>query len=503
MRVDMRKRAEEPRDGQVSQFIWASQDLREICPCLKWPCLPFSLSLLRMLSGLPLAANFPRRKPGNVPYPLNRPSNDDLSLDVWDNLFMVNCCRALTIHHFDNSPTLVLDIGCGSGYWAVEAAKRWPTSVIIGFDILHTQPDLHNVPSYKDVAPRIKWVHGNFLDGLPFSPDCFDFVHVSKVGLGVPEDEWQSLLEEIARVMKPGAVIEVIEEDPIFPCCQLPSRIRNSSSSLPTPSFNPLFSGSVSDKSNENLPSRVAKLAYAPKAVDSIAKRFRLGAYRRTTVSEINHGSADSLSNQSVPSQSVYRQEESDGEQTHSQDHTRLKLAWDALLSNRFLPSNLLSVLPFYLSTSFVKIKTHPQLNIPLPPTSVSSGHTRPRCRTDAPPPSKNVLAMSGVEWPARYSTTDAAFHLRPLSSPSERDSKVLMPSTPSFDAMHLAKTVNTIKGCKESIRKEYVALFTANMLPNLNPFSGQTAHFARENFESDWKNWLKCASQLSSTIGY
>jgi len=33
------------------------------------------------------------------------------------------------------------------------------------------------------------------LDGLPFPRDHFDFVRVAGIGLGVPEDEWQSLLE--------------------------------------------------------------------------------------------------------------------------------------------------------------------------------------------------------------------------------------------------------------------------------------------------------------------
>jgi hypothetical protein len=35
----------------------------------------------------------------------------------------------------------------------------------------------------------------NRLDGLPFPPQYFDFVRVSGLGLAIPEDEWQTVLE--------------------------------------------------------------------------------------------------------------------------------------------------------------------------------------------------------------------------------------------------------------------------------------------------------------------
>lgn len=65
----------------------------------------------------------------------------------------------------------------------------------------------------------------NRLDGLPFPPQYFDFVRVSGLGLAIPEDEWQTVLEvnpsgltqvirsqfkqDIRRVMKVGAALEV------------------------------------------------------------------------------------------------------------------------------------------------------------------------------------------------------------------------------------------------------------------------------------------------------
>lgn len=127
------------------------------------------------------------------PWPLSAPSGADLSLydsrilftvrvlirpsDVWDHRFLLNGCHGATVHHSDKAPTSVLDLGCGSGYWAIEAAKQWPVSrrvrstraqltrpqnsIVTGFDMLRIQPDLHNIQAHKYLAHRVKWVHGN------------------------------------------------------------------------------------------------------------------------------------------------------------------------------------------------------------------------------------------------------------------------------------------------------------------------------------------------------
>jgi tRNA G46 methylase TrmB len=38
---------------------------------------------------------------------------------------------SLTLHKFNNPPRLTLDLGCGGGLWCIEAAKRWPVSILI------------------------------------------------------------------------------------------------------------------------------------------------------------------------------------------------------------------------------------------------------------------------------------------------------------------------------------------------------------------------------------
>jgi len=52
--------------------------------------------------------------------------------DIWDNMFFSTCCRGLTMHQFDEAPTMVLDLGCGSGFWAIQAAKQWTVGIRSG-----------------------------------------------------------------------------------------------------------------------------------------------------------------------------------------------------------------------------------------------------------------------------------------------------------------------------------------------------------------------------------
>ncbi|KIY46746.1 hypothetical protein FISHEDRAFT_46685, partial [Fistulina hepatica ATCC 64428] len=77
-------------------------------------------------------------------------------------------------------------------------------------DVVPLHPDLQQIGS-SDLAERINWVQANFLEGLPFPNGEFDFVHIKRIAMGVPEDKWDFLFEEITRVMKPGAAFEVRE----------------------------------------------------------------------------------------------------------------------------------------------------------------------------------------------------------------------------------------------------------------------------------------------------
>ncbi|KIK63000.1 hypothetical protein GYMLUDRAFT_242078 [Collybiopsis luxurians FD-317 M1] len=451
-----------------------------------------------------------RRRPGDVPYPVKY-TNNIRTFDNWDHIFLKQCFRGLTLSQMDIPPEMVLDLGCGSGLWAIEAAEQWPNSIIIGMDVNNQQPQLDKLEPYKHLALRIKWVCGNFLDGLHFPANHFDFVRMARIGLGVPEDEWQFVLEEVSRVMKPGAVLEILEEDLLFPYCHAARRRPQPapldvdilpSESLPsTRSSITAYSSSPWGRSQEDLMD------------GSLQKKSSLSTLQESPTStlpiHLSHFSPKStFSHRSNSSNFVPRVSQipsflpppqSSSFETHPQDHSRLKAAWDAMLSHRFLAPQLITVLPFYLSSFFVDIKTHPTLMIPLPPNS--SSDSRIFCSTSASssntfdPEEQFELKRSA----GRPSDSD--------ENSSRRDSSNETTKMSSWAPMHLARTVQTVSACKEAIWDEYAKLHSPDLPPTTTQArlkEGQRAVIssrsaARESFDRAWGNW---ESDMTDRIG-
>ncbi|KAG8962747.1 hypothetical protein FRC03_003842 [Tulasnella sp. 419] len=69
----------------------------------------------------------------------------------------------------------------------------------------------------KTLSERIKWMHGNFLEPLPFPDNYFDYIHIRKVARGIPETKWDEFFAEISRILKPGGAFEMFETDLSFP----------------------------------------------------------------------------------------------------------------------------------------------------------------------------------------------------------------------------------------------------------------------------------------------
>ncbi|KAJ7593263.1 hypothetical protein C8J56DRAFT_930700 [Mycena floridula] len=425
-----------------------------------------------------------KRRRGEVPYPL-RHSSDLALLENWNTLFLQRCWKGPTLYPFKAAPAVVLDLGCGSGSWVMEAANQWPTSTIVGFDSEEIQPDLYVIDCHKDIARRVKWVHGNFLEGLPFSSELFDLVRIACLGLAVPEDEWQYLLEEVSRVMKRGGIVEIIEEDLIFPCApytrprQRPPPISvdfRQSDSSPSSAISVRSRSSSTLPIADNWPNSAATDAYEP----SLKKRPSL-----SPLAEVPPPLPPPQARASMwPSLRSTLSFESDdgtdsGHEFHPQDHSRLKAAWDSMLTNRFLTPNIINVLPFYLSSCFVDVQSHNPLQIPLPSNSTHS-----------------ALRLS--EERSSWFDPEHQFDLTPYSGRKSNETADSTHDRQSFPSasMHLAKTVKTIVACKEALWEEYRKLYSTELPPVTRTsrpneaLSQSSESSAREGFDRAWSNW-------------
>jgi len=107
------------------------------------------------------------------------------------------------MHQFETPPSMVLDLGCGTGVWALDAAQQWPvstaplanhlfpqvsfqSSIIVGFDLVKRQPNLAGFEKFgmcKDLAKRLHWKQGNLcVQGVFSLPSCLSLHNsVSKI----------------------------------------------------------------------------------------------------------------------------------------------------------------------------------------------------------------------------------------------------------------------------------------------------------------------------------
>ena len=106
------------------------------------------------------------------------PHHSSFISDCWDYMFIKNCCKSLTLYNFNGPPSTILDLGCGCGLWAIEAAKQWQVylishclhsftdsmfqdSTIVGCDVNPVQPKLSMLDDSSALGCRLKWIHGN------------------------------------------------------------------------------------------------------------------------------------------------------------------------------------------------------------------------------------------------------------------------------------------------------------------------------------------------------
>ncbi|RHZ83266.1 hypothetical protein Glove_99g181 [Diversispora epigaea] len=100
----------------------------------------------------------------------------------------------------------VLDVGCGPGTWTLEMSSDYPGNEFIGLDILEMVP--------KTIPFCVKFVCSDFLNGLPYENDTFDFIFMRFINADLTEEQWENFaIHELIRVLKPGGYLEIMEGD--------------------------------------------------------------------------------------------------------------------------------------------------------------------------------------------------------------------------------------------------------------------------------------------------
>ncbi|KAK2030023.1 TAM domain methyltransferase [Colletotrichum zoysiae] len=126
--------------------------------------------------------------------------NDELEQDREDmkHALVVNICGGALHSAPLEHPQKILDIGTGTGIWAIEMGDAYPEADITGIDLSPIQPDF--------VPPNVHFLVDDAEEEWLYPDDSFDYIHLRHMAAFFKD--WPKLLSQAYRVLKPGGWIE-------------------------------------------------------------------------------------------------------------------------------------------------------------------------------------------------------------------------------------------------------------------------------------------------------
>ena len=131
-------------------------------------------------------------------------SNDEAANEHYD------ICHALytkTLHDrlflapIVRDPSQILDLGTGTGVWAIDVADAYPSAIVTGTDLSPTQ--------HYWTPPNVRFEIDDVESEWTFKENHFDFIHIR--GLHGSIADWPSLYQQCMRALKPGGYLEHAE----------------------------------------------------------------------------------------------------------------------------------------------------------------------------------------------------------------------------------------------------------------------------------------------------
>ncbi|KAI9469737.1 MAG: S-adenosyl-L-methionine-dependent methyltransferase [Benjaminiella poitrasii] len=101
----------------------------------------------------------------------------------------------------------IVDVGTGNGIWALEIASENTKTNVIGLDI--RPPSEHQQGKPKN----LHFCEADITEVWPLDSNSVDFIFQRSMGQSIQRDQWQLVLSEMLRVLKPGGTIELVEAD--------------------------------------------------------------------------------------------------------------------------------------------------------------------------------------------------------------------------------------------------------------------------------------------------
>lgn len=140
----------------------------------------------------------------DVPYLLPKDAQEDQRLHFQHHVLYKTISNHYLAPLSPATATAMLDVGTGTGIWAVEMATLFPGAHIIGADVR-----LSSLP--RALPLTCFFVQANILEGLPFPDQQFNYTHQRLLAAAIPAAKWLGVIHELVRVTRTGGWIELLE----------------------------------------------------------------------------------------------------------------------------------------------------------------------------------------------------------------------------------------------------------------------------------------------------
>ncbi|KAF7559149.1 hypothetical protein G7046_g5007 [Stylonectria norvegica] len=132
--------------------------------------------------------------------------NDDQQnegLDIIHNGLLMLLDDRLFLAPLGRNPGRVLDVGTGTGIWAIDFGDQFPQTEVIGTDLSPIQPAW--------VPPNVQFVIDDCLLDWTWPADHFDFIHLRALYGSIPD--WTAFYKKAFHHLKPGGWLQDLEMD--------------------------------------------------------------------------------------------------------------------------------------------------------------------------------------------------------------------------------------------------------------------------------------------------